>query len=72
MVHSVCWDPTGECLASVSDDLVRVWTIGSGNKGECIHELSCTDNKFNNCVFHPTYPTLLVIGCYQVSHSSTF
>ncbi|KAK7815931.1 transcriptional corepressor leunig-like protein [Quercus suber] len=65
MVHSVCWDPTGEYLASVSDDLVRVWTIGSGNKGECIHELSCTGNKFNSCVFHPTYPTLLVIGCYQ-------
>ncbi|XP_035550316.1 transcriptional corepressor LEUNIG-like [Juglans regia] len=64
-VHSVCWDPSGEYLASVSDDLVRVWTIGSGNKGECIHELSCTGNKFHTCVFHPTYHSLLIIGCYE-------
>ncbi|XVE98242.1 hypothetical protein REPUB_Repub03eG0088800 [Reevesia pubescens] len=65
VVHSVCWDPTGEFLASVSDDLVRVWTIGSGGKGECVHELNCSGNKFNTCVFHPTYRTLLVIGCYE-------
>ncbi|XWS26919.1 hypothetical protein CRYUN_Cryun26dG0071500 [Craigia yunnanensis] len=64
-VHSVCWDPTGEFVASVSDDLVRVWTVGSGGKGECVHELNCTGNKFNTCVFHPTYPSLLVIGCYE-------
>ncbi|KAG2718602.1 hypothetical protein I3760_03G227700 [Carya illinoinensis] len=65
LVHSVCWDPSGECLASVSDDLVRVWTVGSGNKGECIHEFRSTGNKFNTCVFHPTYHSLLVIGCYE-------
>ncbi|KAM1046797.1 hypothetical protein EV1_025997 [Malus domestica] len=64
-VHSVCWDPSGDYLASVSDDLVRVWTIGSSCKGEFIHELSCSGNKFNTCVFHPTYPALLVIGCYE-------
>jgi len=64
-VHSVCWDPTGDYLASVSDELVRVWTIGSGNKAEYIHELHCTGNKFNTCVFHPNYPSLLVIGCYE-------
>ncbi|TXG61336.1 hypothetical protein EZV62_012699 [Acer yangbiense] len=64
-VHSVCWDPHGDYLASVSDDLVRVWTVGSGSKGECIHELSCTGNKFQTCVFHPSYPSLLVIGCYE-------
>ncbi|KAB1223265.1 Transcriptional corepressor LEUNIG [Morella rubra] len=29
LVHSVSWDPSGEYLASVSDDLVRVWTVGS-------------------------------------------
>ncbi|KAF8407002.1 hypothetical protein HHK36_006123 [Tetracentron sinense] len=66
-VHSVCWDPTGELLASVSEDSVRVWTLGSGSEGECIHELSCDGNKFHSCVFHPTYPSLLVIGCYQAS-----
>ncbi|XP_065850802.1 transcriptional corepressor LEUNIG-like isoform X2 [Euphorbia lathyris] len=64
-VHSVCWDPSGEYLASVSDDLVRVWTVGSGNKGEYIHELSCTGNKFRTCVFHPSYSYLLIIGCYE-------
>ncbi|KAH7572338.1 hypothetical protein JRO89_XS04G0240000 [Xanthoceras sorbifolium] len=64
-VHSVCWDPHGDYLASVSDDLVRVWNVGSGSKGECIHELSCTGNKFHTCVYHPSYPSLLVIGCYE-------
>ncbi|KAL9443463.1 hypothetical protein AB3S75_016760 [Citrus x aurantiifolia] len=64
-VHSVCWNTSGEYLASVSDELVRVWSIGSGSKGECIHELSCTGNKFHSCVFHPTFPSLLVIGCYE-------
>lgn len=64
-IHSVCWDPSGELLASVSEDSVRVWTVGSGSEGECVHELSCNGNKFHSCVFHPTYPSLLVIGCYQ-------
>nr|XP_023870421.1 transcriptional corepressor LEUNIG-like [Quercus suber]POE88781.1 transcriptional corepressor leunig [Quercus suber] len=64
-IHSVCWDPSGEFLASVSEDSVRVWTLGSGSEGECVHELSCNGNKFHSCVFHPTYSSLLVIGCYQ-------
>ncbi|KAM5547802.1 transcriptional corepressor LEUNIG-like [Rosa sericea] len=65
LVNSVCWDSSGEYLASVSDDSVRVWTVGSGSKGECLYELSCSGNKFRTCVFHPTYPSLLVIGCYE-------
>ena len=65
-VHSVCWDPSGDFLASVSEDSVRVWTLGSGSEGDCVHELSCSGNKFHSCVFHPTYPSLLVVGCYQV------
>ncbi|XP_058724833.1 transcriptional corepressor LEUNIG-like isoform X2 [Vicia villosa] len=64
-IHSVCWDPSGEFLASVSEDSVRVWTLGTGSEGECVHELSCNGNKFHSCVFHPTYSSLLVIGCYQ-------
>ncbi|KAJ8750452.1 hypothetical protein K2173_015591 [Erythroxylum novogranatense] len=64
-VHSVCWEPSGEYLASVSDDSVRLWKIGSGSKGDCVHELNCSGNKFNTCVFHPTYPFLLVVGCYE-------
>eukprot|EP01018_Ginkgo_biloba_P009921 Gb_06853 [translate_table: standard] len=62
-VHSVCWDATGDFVASVSEDSVRVWSLASG--GECIHELSCNGNKFHSCVFHPNYSSLLVIGCYQ-------
>ncbi|GMH04614.1 hypothetical protein Nepgr_006454 [Nepenthes gracilis] len=64
-VQSVCWDPSGEFLASVSEDLVRVWTVGSGSKWQCIHELNCKGSKFNSCVFHPVYSSLLIIGCYQ-------
>ncbi|KAK9741776.1 hypothetical protein RND81_03G127200 [Saponaria officinalis] len=64
-IHSVCWDPCGEFLASVSEDSVRVWSVGQGSKGECVHELSCNGNKFYSCAFHPTYTSLLVIGCYQ-------
>uniref|UniRef100_A0A453Q127 Transcriptional corepressor LEUNIG n=1 Tax=Aegilops tauschii subsp. strangulata TaxID=200361 RepID=A0A453Q127_AEGTS len=61
-VQSVCWDNTGEYLASVSQDLVKVWSVSSG---ECIHEVSSNGNKFHSCVFHPSYPNLLVIGGYQ-------
>ncbi|GAB4832926.1 hypothetical protein Ancab_006946 [Ancistrocladus abbreviatus] len=66
-VISVCWDPSGEFLASVSEDLVRVWAVGSGtgSKWQCIHELNSNGNKFNACVFHPVYSPLLIIGCYQ-------
>ncbi|KAH0871549.1 hypothetical protein HID58_078571 [Brassica napus] len=64
-INSVCWDPSGDFLATVSEDMVKVWTLGTGSEGECIHELSCNGNKFSSCVFHPTYPSLLVIGCYQ-------
>ncbi|CAM8919603.1 unnamed protein product [Rhodiola kirilowii] len=62
-IHSVCWNPSGSLLASVSDDSVRVWNINGD--GECVHELSCNGNRFHSCVFHPTYPSLLVVGCSQ-------
>ncbi|KAH9680898.1 transcriptional corepressor LEUNIG-like protein [Citrus sinensis] len=61
-IHSVCWDTNGEYLASVSQDSVRVWSLATG---ECIHELSSSGNKFHSCIFHPSYPTLMVIGGYQ-------
>ncbi|XP_031407113.1 transcriptional corepressor LEUNIG-like isoform X3 [Punica granatum] len=64
-IDSVCWDSTGDLLASVSEDSVRVWALGSGSEGECVHELSCDGNKFHSAVFHPTWPSLLLIGCYQ-------
>ncbi|MBA0874143.1 hypothetical protein Goshw_012376 [Gossypium schwendimanii] len=40
-IHFECWDPSGELLASVSADSVRVWSFASGSEGECVHELSC-------------------------------
>ncbi|XP_022761919.1 transcriptional corepressor LEUNIG_HOMOLOG-like isoform X2 [Durio zibethinus] len=61
-VHSVCWDKNGDILASVSQESVRVWSLASG---ECIHELNSSGNKFHSCVFHPSFPTLLVVGGYQ-------
>ncbi|KAH9558982.1 hypothetical protein CY35_06G035600 [Sphagnum magellanicum] len=64
-VHSVCWDASGDFVASVSEDSVRVWNLGMGSDGECVHELNCNGNKFHSCVFHPNYPSLLIIGCYQ-------
>uniref|UniRef100_A0A7N0VJV0 Uncharacterized protein n=1 Tax=Kalanchoe fedtschenkoi TaxID=63787 RepID=A0A7N0VJV0_KALFE len=62
-IHSVCWNPSGDLLASVSEDSVRVWNINGD--GELVHDLSCSGSKFHSCVFHPSYASLLVIGCYQ-------
>lgn len=58
----VCWDAKGEFLASVSQDCVKVWSLTSGDS---IYELSSNGNKFQSCVFHPSFPNLLVIGGYQ-------
>ncbi|KAJ6862356.1 hypothetical protein NC652_039255 [Populus alba x Populus x berolinensis] len=70
-IHSVCWDPSGEYLASVSEDSVRVWTLGSGSEGECVHELSCNGNEFHSCVFHPTFPSLLSLELWNMSENKT-
>ncbi|XP_011024691.1 PREDICTED: transcriptional corepressor LEUNIG-like isoform X2 [Populus euphratica] len=59
MVNYICWDSTGDILASVSQNLVKIWSMASR---ECIQELSSNGNRFHSCVFHPSYSTLLVIG----------
>ncbi|PNT51407.1 hypothetical protein POPTR_002G241800v4 [Populus trichocarpa] len=59
MVNYICWDSTGDILASVSQNLVKIWSMASG---DCIQELSSNGNQFHSCVFHPSYSTLLVIG----------
>ena len=59
MVNCVCWDANGDYLASVSHNLVKVWSVASG---ECVQELNSGGNQFYSCVFHPSYSTLLVIG----------
>ncbi|KAG0536273.1 hypothetical protein BDA96_03G049800 [Sorghum bicolor] len=61
-VDSVCWDPTGEYVVSASEDTVKVWSL---NDESFVNELSCGGRKFTSCTFHPTYPSLLIIGCYQ-------
>jgi WD40 repeat protein len=33
-VYSVCWNSSGNYLASISDNLVRVWNFGSGGDVE--------------------------------------
>ncbi|KAK7246483.1 hypothetical protein RIF29_41351 [Crotalaria pallida] len=60
-VLSICWDRSGNYIASVSEDSARIWSLD----GKCIHELHSTGNKFQSCIFHPAYLNLLVIGGYQ-------
>ncbi|CAI8610227.1 unnamed protein product [Vicia faba] len=62
IVHSVCWHSSGRYLASVSDDLVRIWDIGANDSEVCIHELNTagSDDKFKSCVFHPIYHVLVL------------
>ncbi|RAL37254.1 hypothetical protein DM860_004176 [Cuscuta australis] len=64
-VHCVCWSSSGDYLASLSEDLVRVWKIGSGGDPKCIHELSITGKRFRTCNFHPTHPSFLIVGTHQ-------
>ncbi|KAL6848025.1 hypothetical protein ACP4OV_022153 [Aristida adscensionis] len=65
-VNSLCWDPSGEYVVSVGEDAVKVWSLNAGSNESCTHELSCSGRKFTSCAFHPTYPSLLVIGSYQL------
>ncbi|MED6130640.1 hypothetical protein PIB30_002756 [Stylosanthes scabra] len=63
-ILSICWDMSGNYVASVSEDCARIWSAADG---KCISELhsNSTGNKFQSCVFHPGYLNLLVIGGYQ-------
>ncbi|XP_059440145.1 transcriptional corepressor LEUNIG-like isoform X2 [Corylus avellana] len=62
-IISICWDTSGNYIASVSEDSARIWSAVSG--GKCIHELHSNGNKFQSCTFHPGYSQLLIIGGYQ-------
>ncbi|KAK4768213.1 hypothetical protein SAY87_003354 [Trapa incisa] len=62
LVNYICWDASGDYLASVSQNLVKIW---SRTSGDCIQELNSNGNQFHSCVFHPTYPSLLVIGGFS-------
>ncbi|XP_059318131.1 transcriptional corepressor LEUNIG_HOMOLOG-like isoform X1 [Lycium ferocissimum] len=58
-VHSICWDMSGNFMASVCEDSARIWSV---SEGKCIHELRSSGNKFQSCTFHPRYGQVLVIG----------
>ncbi|XP_011027806.1 PREDICTED: transcriptional corepressor LEUNIG-like isoform X1 [Populus euphratica] len=62
-VLSICWDTSGKCIASVSEDSARVWSLVDG---KCLGKLHSNGNKFQSCAFHPGYSVLLIIGGYQV------
>ncbi|XP_070051673.1 transcriptional corepressor LEUNIG-like [Nicotiana tomentosiformis] len=49
-VRSICWDMSGNFLASVSEDSARIWCVSGG---KCLHELCSSGNKFQSCTFHP-------------------
>uniref|UniRef100_A0A0D6R141 Uncharacterized protein n=1 Tax=Araucaria cunninghamii TaxID=56994 RepID=A0A0D6R141_ARACU len=62
-VQSLCWNATGNLVASVSEDCVKISSIADG--GKCIQEMKCTGNVFQTCVFNPNYQAILVIGCNE-------
>nr|XP_016508269.1 PREDICTED: transcriptional corepressor LEUNIG_HOMOLOG-like isoform X1 [Nicotiana tabacum] len=62
-VRSICWDMSGNFLASVSEDSARIWCV-SGRK--CLHELRSSGNKFQSCTFHPDRAQLLAIGSHEL------
>ncbi|KMT04648.1 hypothetical protein BVRB_8g183000 isoform B [Beta vulgaris subsp. vulgaris] len=62
-VRSICWDETGNYIASVSEESVRLWSILSG--GRCIYEMHSKGHNFQSCTFHPGHPMFLIIGSYQ-------
>ncbi|CAI0561046.1 unnamed protein product [Linum tenue] len=59
MVNYICWDASGGLLASVSQNLVKIWSLATG---DCVQEFNSNGNQLHSCVFHPNYSSLLVIG----------
>ncbi|XP_006338175.1 transcriptional corepressor LEUNIG-like isoform X1 [Solanum tuberosum] len=65
IIRGICWSSSGEYLASLSEDMVKVWKIGSSGEQECMNERSVTGKRFRCCTFHPCYPSVLVVGSDQ-------
>ncbi|RHN62408.1 putative transcription factor WD40-like family [Medicago truncatula] len=61
-IKSICWDATGNMIASVSEDDVRVLSVFMK---ESIYEYPSNGKRFQSVIFHPRYPNVLVIGCFQ-------
>ncbi|PPD78947.1 hypothetical protein GOBAR_DD24131 [Gossypium barbadense] len=60
----------GQFLAAAAETVVSIVDVETDRRaqllqGECIHELNSSGNKFQSCVFHPSFPALLVVSGYQ-------
>ncbi|XP_004505383.1 transcriptional corepressor LEUNIG-like [Cicer arietinum] len=62
-IRSICWDVTGQTIASVSEDEVRVWTINM--EGKCLYEYPSKGKRFQTVIFHPRFRNVLVVGGFQ-------
>ncbi|CAI0407506.1 unnamed protein product, partial [Linum tenue] len=62
-VRSICWDSTGEHIASVSEESARVWSLAGG--GKCMHKLMSHGSNFHSCSFHPRVSQALLVGGYK-------
>ncbi|KEH31044.1 WD domain, G-beta repeat protein [Medicago truncatula] len=62
-VCSLCWDITGQTIASVSEDCVCVWSLSMG--GQCFFKYPSNGNNFQSVIFHPQYRNVLVVGGFQ-------
>ncbi|KAK4373992.1 hypothetical protein RND71_004669 [Anisodus tanguticus] len=58
-VRSICWDMSGNYLASACEDIARIWPVSDG---KCIYELFSSGNKFQSCTFRPGHSQVLVIS----------
>ncbi|KAK6774741.1 hypothetical protein RDI58_029980 [Solanum bulbocastanum] len=58
-ILSICWDITGNYMASVSEDRARIWSV---REGMWIFELLSGVNKFQSCIYHPRQILALLIG----------
>ncbi|MCH92564.1 transcriptional corepressor LEUNIG-like, partial [Trifolium medium] len=62
-ICSLCWDVTGQTIASVSEDGLRVWSLSMG--GQCLYHYPSKGKMFKSVIFHPRYRNVLVVGGFQ-------
>ncbi|XP_061373570.1 transcriptional corepressor LEUNIG_HOMOLOG-like [Gastrolobium bilobum] len=62
-VISICWDQSGNYIASVSEDEACFWSAAP--EGGLPYVLACKHGKFESCIFHPRYPNLLIISGHK-------
>ncbi|WJX46092.1 hypothetical protein P8452_32924 [Trifolium repens] len=63
-ICSICWDSSGQWIASASEDEVCVWSLMMD--GQCLYQYSLKGKRFiKSIIFHPRYRNVLVIGSLQ-------